>query len=390
MAIKNPRIIIVEDNQGIGLLVRASLELLGRRPRLIETHTEEDGWDELNLRTPDLLITAQTLPGDGHGPRLALNAKQKFAAIPVLVLGSETDLEPSDQELAEAPFQYLRRPLAPEVFIRALRIALDGPESMPPEEIAMDTMGPVPQTDIDRLKPIALRLMRDVQAMSYMIGDRNGRVLAYDGMAGYVDRELLSASVGPSIGAMARMMPFLGDHPRVLKYYDGDKFDVYTLGIGVHYFVALVYDGATGNRALGNVARYGKIAADEMSALIGDVAFKWQALPMPEPSKLAADPSQAPAADHEARPKSRIRRTQETAMLQPEPPLEPPPPMPSLDPILNFDPSVLDGLDGLDMSDADALFDPERLATVANQMNAGNRISRSDAEAQGIINFQQD
>ncbi len=52
MAIPSPRIIIVEENQGIGLLVRASLALLNRRPRLIETPTGDDAWDELQLRGP--------------------------------------------------------------------------------------------------------------------------------------------------------------------------------------------------------------------------------------------------------------------------------------------------------------------------------------------------
>ncbi len=390
MAIKNPRIIIVEENQGIALLVRASLELLGRRPRLIECHTGEDAWDELHLRAPDLLITAQTLVGEMDGPTLATTSKNEIAALPVIVLGAENDPEPTEKEVEDAPFQYLRRPLVPELFIRALRFALDGPESIPMDDTPMDTLGPVPQIDIDRLRPIALRLMRDVNAMSYVIADRNGKVLAYDGMAGYVDRELLAAIVGPSIGSVARMVPFLGDAPRVLKYFDGDKFDVYVMAIGVHYLLSLVFDGVTGNRALGNVARFGRTSVDEMLGLIGDIAYKVQTLLPQETAKMAAAASGAQPAAEEPRQKQRIRRTQEVTISKPELPPEPPPPMPTLDPITNFDPSVLDGLDSLDLSQADALFDPEQLASLASTINTGNRLSQADAEAQGLINFQQE
>ena len=80
----------------------------------------------------------------------------------------------------------------------------------------------------------------------------------------------------------------------------------------------------------------------------------------------------------------------QTLFPQLQPPPEPPPPMPTLDPILNFDPSVLDGLDSMDLSAADALFDPDHLASLANTINTGNRLSRADAEAQGLINLQQE
>jgi CheY-like chemotaxis protein len=396
MAIKNPRIIIVEENQGIALLVRASLDLLGRRPRLIECHTGEDAWDELHLRTPDLLITAQSLVGEMQGPDLAETAKSEIAALPVIVLGAESDPEPTAQQVEDASFQYLRRPLVPELFIRALRFALDGPESIPMDDAPLDTMGPVPQVDTDRLRPIALRLMRDVGAMSYVIADRNGKVLAYDGMAGYVDRDLLAAVVGPSVGSVARMMGFLGATPRVLKYFDGDKFDVYVLAIGVHYLLSLVFDGATGNRALGNVARFGRASVDEMLTLMGDAAYKLQTLLPQETAKItaaaqqaASAPSSAPAPD-EPRQKQRIRRTQEVPISKPELPPEPPPPMPTLDPIADFDVSILDALGSVDLSQADAMFDPDHLASVVNTINTGNRLSREDAEAQGLINLQQE
>ena len=54
-------------------------------------------------------------------------------------------------------------------------------------------------------------------------------------------------------------------------------------------------------------------------------------------------------------------------------------------PIADFDFAILDSFDSLDMSQADEMFAPERLATSANALGKGNRISMNDAQAQGII-----
>src|SRR5438105_12357696 len=101
----NPRIIVVDDNQGIYAIVRASLELLGRRPRLIETHTGDDALAELRISSPDLLVSAQSLSGTTHGPMLAIMAKRELAALPVIVIASERDPELDADTLAQSLFQ---------------------------------------------------------------------------------------------------------------------------------------------------------------------------------------------------------------------------------------------------------------------------------------------
>ena len=222
----NPRIIIVDDHQGVYDIVRASLELLGRRPRLIETHTSEDALTELRIGTPDLLVTAQNLPGETDGPTLAVTVKRELAALPVIVLGDTRDAEIDEETLAQAPFQYLRRPFPPEAFMRVLRVSLDGPEAAPAEKPPEDVMGPVPQIDSDRLRPILFKLMRDVAAMAVILADRNGKVITYDGAAGYVDRDLLASALGPGFGHTSKILSIIGEHPRVLKYFDGDKLDL--------------------------------------------------------------------------------------------------------------------------------------------------------------------
>ncbi len=163
-------------------------------------------------------------------------------------------------------------------------------------------MGPVPLIDSDKLRPLCEKMMRESQAMCYILADRNGKILSYGGMAGYFDRDLLAAALGPTFAATAQLAPILGERPRVLKYYDGDKFDVYSLGVGAHHFLSLAFDGTTGNRALGNVARFGRTIVDEMTAVIGTAAYQIQvqpvgsapAAPTPQAAVVAPDPLTQP------------------------------------------------------------------------------------------------
>jgi len=357
MSLTNPRIIVVDDNQGIANIVRASLELMGRKPRLIETHTGDDAIDEMRLSTPDLLITSSRLGDTMSGVPLALQAKREIAALPVIVVAAESDPIDDDTMLDDSPFEYLRRPLIPELFIRAIRVALDGPEAAADTAAPLDTMGPVPQVDVDKLRAVGSKLMRDVNAMSFILADRNGKVLTFDGAAGYIDRDLLAAVLGPAFGNVAKIVSIVGNQPRVLNYYDGDKFDIFGLAIGFHHFLGLVFDGASGNRALGPVKNFGGVAVNEMLTIVGESAFKFQQqATIIVPTAKVAEP----------KGRGKRRMTQEAAAVKAQPPA--PAPVieaPMFEPITNFDPSIFDRFDAIDLSEADALFNPEMMADAA-------------------------
>ncbi len=398
MAPSNPRIIVVDNNQGLYNIIRASMELLGRHPRLIETSTGDDAMTELRISSPDLLITAHALSGTTNGPMLALMAKRELAALPVIVLGAENDPEMDEETIAQSPYQYLRKPLLPEAFLRALRIALDGPEAAPREDKPVDMMGPVPVVDNEKLRPLLFKVMREVGAMAAVLADRNGKVLLYEGAAGYVDRDLLAAALGPDVGNTAKILPIIGDQPRVLKYYDGDKYDLFTLAVGIHHFITLIFDDNNGKRALGPVKQVGGNTVNEMLAIIGLVAFSTK----PVTGTLA--PSLAPAkpTEHKSRP-GRKTLTQETAAAAPikgrekqdrqtvetaktAAPAKPSAPskQPAA-PIANFDPGLLDALDKIDLAKADDLFSADNMASILAEQE-GDRISFEDALLQGIIN----
>lgn len=410
----NPRIIIVDDNQAIYDVVRLALEFMGRRPRLIHVRTADDAATELQLSAHDLLITAATLPGGTDGHTLALYAKRELAALPVVMVANENDPVVDDHTLSQQPYEYLRRPFVPEVFLRVLRIALDGPEAVPQESTPTELLIPVPQIDVDQIRPLMFRMMRDVNAMAAVLADRNGKVITYEGAAGYIDRDALAAVLASGFGGTMKMIDTLGDQPRVLKYYEGQRSHLFGLAVGLHHFIILVYDQNPPNAVLGNVKRFGGMVVNEMLNIITpEVAFS-----RPNPVQMAtpAAPTQptAPAkreliervgrsrrgddshrgAENAAQPAEKL--SQKASGKRATQVVTPPPPQPEIEERViipssapnnnaNIDPSLFDALDNLDLSAADALFDPENLNGGGEGAMTSSKISFEDALMQGII-----
>jgi CheY-like chemotaxis protein len=408
----NPRIIIVDDNQAIYDVVRLALEFMGRRPRLIHVRTADDAAAELQLATHDLLITAATLPGETDGHTLAMYAKRELAALPVVVVANENDPLVDDEILAQQPYDYLRRPFVPEVFLRVLRIALDGPEAVPQESTPTEMLIPVPQIDVDQIRPLLFRMMRDVNAMAAVMADRNGKVIAYEGAAGYIDRDTLAAILASGFGSTMKMLDTLGEQPRVLKYFEGQRGHLFGLAVGLHHFVILVYDQNPPAAVLGNVKRFGGMVVNEMLGLITpEVAFS-----RPNPVQMSVQPpapAPAPAKKEMVERVGRSRRGEETprAVENTAPAEKPthkagskrgtqvmqaPPPEPEIEERViipssapnnsaSIDPSLFEALDNLDLSAADALFDPNNLNGSGEGGLASSKISFEDALMQGII-----
>jgi len=379
MSTSSPRIIVVDPQQKLYHLVRAAMELMERRPRLIETYNGDDALLELRAIPPDLLITSQTLHEASSGTILALMAKREMAALPVIVVGEESDPELDEETIAQSPFQYLRRPIAPELFIRSLRIALDGPEAAP-RDAAPEEIIPVPHLDYsDKIKKVLFDLMRNVNAMAIILADRNGKVLGYEGAAGYVDRDLFAAALAPGFGSIIKMLPALGEQPRVLKYYDAERSTVFGLSLGLHHFVILVFDRNPPPAALGNVKRFGSAAINELLEIVGAVAFD------PKPSTPALHPKPEPHAKRKTRTQELRAVQAQTPPSKPVMPTDIVAPPSTKQPIPNFDPSVLDALDSVDLAQAEAMFDPDKLEESAIALTSDSRLTFDDALMQGII-----
>jgi hypothetical protein len=373
-----PRIVVVDPAYDVARIVRGALTLLNRQHILIEVPTAEDALEEVKHSAIDLAVTAYQIPGKMHGVDLALQICHESLGTPVIVLADAGDPQIDPAALAEAPFQYYVRPVA-EPFLRGLRIALDGEAAVQVEEEESapgSDLGPVPAIDVDELRGIVGSLVRDVGAMGAVLADRTGRILFETGAIGYIDRETLSAILGPSFAHSADISPLIGGNAWAMQYYDGERLDVFGLALGIHYFMCLIFEGS--NRgAFGAVTMFGRRAADQMIDMIGDAAYtarKPEPLPLPKEKEPVPEPAAPPPPE----------KVEEIAAFEALFDIQPGEMV--LEPVADFDPEALFG-QSIDEGLADSLFDPDALSDLAASIAAseGERVGYDEAVDMGIL-----
>ncbi len=384
-----PHVVTVDPTGALARIVRAAVELSGRSVIQIDVPRGSDALAEIQPSGVDLLVTALQLDEQSrggsamHGIELAVSVKAKYPGAAVVVVGTADDPDELDPEYrATAPFVYLHRPLDGAHFLRVLAAALDGadvltisqPTSRRVEPVTH--LGAIPALDMKVAARVVDSLLIDVGAMAIVVANRGGEVLLERGAVGYLDRELLTSALLPAIPTTIAMGQLVGGQPAALHFYDGDRYDVFVLSIGFHHFMCLVFDGQIGSRQFGAVNRFGRRAAEDLIALLGTSAF---ALAPPE-TPLYEPPPQAPV-------EPLITRAEEWTAVAKSEPLPEPEPL-HLEPIANFDQSLFDdlALESVDESLADDLFDPEKLAEIANETRRERGpLTYDEARELGII-----
>ncbi len=369
-----PRIVVVDAIGEVARIVRGALALLNRQSVLVEVPTSADALAEVENSTIDLVVTAYQVAGPMHGIELADHIAHQSLGTPVIVLAEEHDPQPEPQTLENAPFQYFVRPVA-EPFLRGLRVALDGEAAVAAEEqqsaLSVD-YGPLPAIDTEKVREVVIDLIRDVGAMGIIVADRTGRVLVDEGATGYIDREALAAILGPMFARVVEISPLIGGPAGALHYYNGERLDVYSLALGYHYLMFLVFEGEN-RRAMASVMLYGRQAANQLITMLGEDAYRLQhaeAQPAAVPAEAESAPppkvaASAPVHEEKAAP------TKEPSAAEP---------IPDLDVEALFSQSIDEGM-------ADSLFDPEELSSLAEAIQSDDEthVGYDEAIDMGIL-----
>jgi hypothetical protein len=361
-------------------------DLLDRPLTLIEVASGQAALQEVRSAPCAVLITVVELDDRIRGYQLAIEVSQASPDTRVMVLAESSDPELDINELADSPYVYMHRPVDLVQFARIISAALDGDDifaamNQPAAAAASAApdLGPVPYVDAEAARPIIDALLTDVGAMAIIYANRAGEVLLERGAVGYLDRSKLTANLQPMFGTTIQMGDLVGGQTRTLHFYDGDNYDVFVISVGLHHFLCLVFNGESGNRAFGGVNRFGRRAAEDLVALLGASAFA--VAPRPAPSAdTRKTRRRAPEPEEMTRDLFQpIERASPVRQPEPEP-------QPVLEPIPELDLSIFDHLGELDLSDVDDLFNPERLAELANQDNRkGDLIDGELARQLGII-----
>jgi hypothetical protein len=377
-----PRIITVDPTWTISRIVHSAVDLLERSIIQVDVPGGTEALEEIKHGGASLVITAWELYDDIRGPELALRVRQVAPDTSVMILADIDDPQLDEETLTESPFIYLHRPVDIHQFLRVLVAGLSGEnifEAAKPVVVAADSPmfdhGPVPAIDVQNARTIVKRMLVDVGAMAIILSTRTGEVLLEDGAPGYLDRQQLTKALLPTIVTNIEMAPMVGGQAQTIQFFDGDDKDVFVFSVGLHHFLCAIFDGQAGNRQFGAVNRYGRQAVQDLIALMGASAYIIQQQPTPPPveQRVRKKPTEETP-------------TIEPAIVRPEIAIPEPEPL-RLDaiPESTFDPSIFDSPGDLDLSAADDLFDPDKLADMVNKGSGRKELSFEEAMQIGVL-----
>lgn len=388
-----PRIITVDPSRTVARIVRSVLDLTDRTAVQVDVPSGNQALIEVGRGDCRVLVAAFRTDDDVKGFELALRANQISPQTAIILLADINDPVEMDAETrAQSPFVYLHRPVDIHQFMRVLLAGLDGkdifaafePQIAGGRMEGLAELGDPPMIDLHAAERICDRVLQDVNAKAIMLHERTGRVLIERGAVGFIDRAQLTAALAPSVLTTIEMGKLVGGSITTMTIYDGDVFDVFVLAVGLHHFMSVIFDGQSGSRQMGGVTRYGRRGAEDLITLLGSAAYQLESRDLP-PDDMRRRHFREEAEEEPVEPVI-LARAEELTVA--EPPAAPMPEPIALEPIVDLDPSLLDEmrLAAFDEASLDDLFDPDKLAEIANDSRSGRGpLTYDEARELGII-----
>jgi CheY-like chemotaxis protein len=305
---KEFRILIVDDQREVSRVLRTSLELLDRGYAIVDVPSGEEAI--LESGTFDLVVADYRLPGMS-GLDLIERMKKKNDELKSIVI-SGYDLTKVAEKVEELDvFTTFKKPIESSDFADAVEEALHGPKAAATRpDMLVDKIGPIPVIDEGLVRLVLSAMRSDLGANAVMLVDRKGRVVQQHGTVGEDLRfgELVVLLAG-NFTTTSEISTYLGeDPPAALHFYDGGNYDIYSLALGLHYFVAIIFPAGS-ERQMGAVVRFGTRAATELLSMVGGEEAmpkkrdeKPEEEPEPEAKEEAEEPEPEPETEIEEEP----------------------------------------------------------------------------------------
>ncbi len=385
-----PRVITVDPSGDAARYVRAAVQLAERPIIQIDVPSGEEALAELNRGGCHMLVSSLRLDNGTNGVELAQHARQVDPQTAVVLIDAGDELDSQDESaLHKARIAVFQRPFDAQQFVRVVVAGIDGRDvftAYAPLTVSANGGSPdhgaIPPLDLKAAGQMIDTLLTDIGALAIVLASRGGELLLERGAVGYMDRDQLAAVLAPMVNTVIDMRQVVGGQQIAsLQFYDGETYDVFVLSVGLHHFMCLIFDGQIGSRQFGAVNRFGRRTAEDLIQLLGASAFN---LHRPTPSENGNRRHMVKAAEP-APQEEPIEPLVERAEVWGEPVAPPEPEPVRLEPIANFDPTIFDKT-SIDAGLADELFDPDRLAEIANETRRERGpLSYDEARELGII-----
>jgi len=274
-----PRIITVDPTGSIPQQIRAAFDLMDRLVVQIDVPGPQEALEELQRGGIDTVIAAWKL-GSEQGWELAAQMRQIDENVNIMLLGDYDDTELDEEMREQSPFVYLKRPFNIPQLINVLKAALDGGDIFAAVNVSTGgsggssvDLGPVPEINADKVGEIMKGVMYDMNPIAAMVATRDGEIVSARTEMGEIDYNDMARLIGTSAELNISMRDVIGGNLQTLQLYDGSDYDVFVLSVGLHHFLALVFDGKDGAAQIGAVRRYGSKHAEDLIAVLGPPAF---------------------------------------------------------------------------------------------------------------------
>jgi DNA-binding NarL/FixJ family response regulator len=382
-----PRIITVDPSGTISRIIRSAMDLFGYQVALIDVPRGAEAVDELHRGGAHLVVTAWELYDEMQGLPLALTIKQQSPDTAVVILSDVDDPESLDEETeGEPPFVYMHRPVDLHVFLRVLMAALNGEniiEAAKPVEVVsappMFNHGRIPPMDQQNARNFLLKTLSDTGARAVVLANRAGEIIVDEGRKTDIDRALLVQALVHSMISTIEMSSLAGGQAQTMQFYDSDTVDVFVFSVGLHHFLAIVYDGQAGGRQFGNVRSVGRRVVQDLIALLGASAF---AIHMEKPAQDKPEPVMH---KRKTGPLQKVPEVEKIELVRPEPVAAAEPEPMRMEAIQGLDFNIFDQLGSLEDSAADDLFSLDNMAALVSGSNGRKAISMDEAMELGVL-----
>jgi CheY-like chemotaxis protein len=390
-----PRIITVDPTGNVARIVRAAIDLAEYTCRQIDVPTGAEAIEELQIGG-SLMITALRL-SDMNAFELMETARVANPRTAFIIVADEGETPIDLEDQRAGGYLYLQRPVDVNIFTGVLFAGMRGTDifealkKQPAAAEVKEEMGPVPLIDIAAATKIIDDLMRDIGARSILLIGRDGSILLERGSVNYLKHDPFLHALLPTIRANIDMREIVGGDASMLQFYDGDQRDVYTISVGLHHTVAIVYDGENGSRQFGSVNSFGRRAVQKLIDLLGAEAFFIRRVQVqPEDDQMlrrrmttSVPTVEVPVEEEEVEIArgdlftSQAESAEDSKRVQ-------------LEAIADFDPALFDSLANFDESAADDLFNFDQMGQMANEnqrmFTNTPTFDQSSARDMGIIN----
>ena len=249
-----PRVLLVDDDQQLGRMLKTSLEYSGREFIVVDVPSGEEALLELGRGRIDLLVTDLRLPGI-NGLELVERARQVSPnTSSIIITGHPTE---EDRRKAESlgVITFIQKPIGTSFFLEAVERGL---------EIGVQEIAGV-EIDDEEIPKVADRLTglrRELGADAVFLLDERGQIVVRAGDLTELDLDAALPSLLSAFSAGLKVSSFLGSYlPSNFQYFDGDSHDIYLTNVGAYYSLLIAFRGHQEAGQMGSVVHFGRRTA---------------------------------------------------------------------------------------------------------------------------------